>query len=287
MTASISIRGVRKSYVGRGREMLALDRVDLDIAPGAFVAFVGPSGCGKSTLLNMVAGILPTEEGVILHDGSPVRGINRAVGYMTQQDAVLPWRTAEQNVDLPLRLHGIPARARRGRVAEMLEAVGLGGFERAYPAELSGGMRKRVALAQLLAYGPHTLLMDEPFGALDAQLKLLMQEQLLRIWQERGQTVIFVTHDLAEAITLAQRVVVFSGRPGRVKQIEDIDLPATRDVFRVRFLPAFELAYLRLWDALSPEIRRGEEASEIRRGAEASEIRRREEASETRRGEAA
>jgi NitT/TauT family transport system ATP-binding protein len=221
---------------------------------------VGPSGCGKSTLMNMIAGILPIEEGSILHEGRAVSGINRAVGYMTQQDAVLPWRTVADNVDLPLRLHGMRAGARRDRVAAMLAAVGLNGFERAFPGELSGGMRKRVALAQLLAYEPGTLLMDEPFGALDAQLKLLMQEQLLRIWTERRQTVVFVTHDLAEAITLAQRVVVFSGRPGRIKQIETIALPPTRDVFRVRFLPEFEAAYTTLWDALSPEIRSGEAA---------------------------
>ncbi len=260
MTASIEIRGVRKSYVARGQERLALDRVDLHIQPGEFVAFVGPSGCGKSTLMNMIAGILPVEEGTILHDGATVSGINRRVGYMTQQDAVLPWRTVAQNVDLPLRLHRVPAAERRRRIAAMLETVGLAGFENSYPAQLSGGMRKRVALAQLLAYGPGTLLMDEPFGALDAQLKLLMQEQLLRIWAERGQTVVFVTHDLAEAITLAQRVVVFSGRPGRIKQIEAMQLPAKRDVFRVRFLPEFEAAYTRLWDALSPEIRQGEAA---------------------------
>jgi NitT/TauT family transport system ATP-binding protein len=260
MTSGIVIRGVRKSYVARGRERLALDRVDLDIAPGEFVAFVGPSGCGKSTLMNMIAGILPIEEGSILHEGRAVSGINRAVGYMTQQDAVLPWRTVADNVDLPLRLHGMAGSARRERVAAMLASVGLNGFERAFPGELSGGMRKRVALAQLLAYEPGTLLMDEPFGALDAQLKLLMQEQLLRIWTERRQTVVFVTHDLAEAITLAQRVVVFSGRPGRIKQIETIALPPARDVFRVRFLPEFEAAYTILWDALSPEIRRGEAA---------------------------
>ena len=260
MTASIAIRGVRKSYVARGQERLALDHVDLDIQPGEFVAFVGPSGCGKSTLMNMIAGILPVETGTILHDGRRVSGINRAVGYMTQQDAVLPWRTVQQNVDLPLRLHGVAAAQRRARVAAMLDVVGLTGFERSYPAQLSGGMRKRVALAQLLAYEPGTLLMDEPFGALDAQLKLLMQEQLLRIWTERKQTVVFVTHDLAEAITLAQRVVVFSGRPGRIKQIETIPLPTEREVFRVRFLPEFEATYTRLWDALSPEIRQGEAA---------------------------
>jgi NitT/TauT family transport system ATP-binding protein len=174
---------------------------------------------------------------------------------------VLPWRSAQQNVELPLRLRGVPAAERRNRVASMLDAVGLTGFEKSFPAELSGGMRKRVALAQLLAYEPGTLLMDEPFGALDAQLKLLMQEQLLRIWSQRRQTVVFVTHDLAEAITLAQRVVVFSARPGRIKQIETVTLPPDRDVFRARFLPAFEEAYTRLWDALSPEIRQGEAAA--------------------------
>lgn len=251
---SIVIRGVRKAYVSRKQERLALDRVDLEIAQGEFVAFVGPSGCGKSTLMNMIAGILPITEGSILHHGKPVMGINRNVGYMTQADAVLPWRTARQNVELPLRLRGV-GRAERLRKADaMLEAVGLTGFGHAFPSELSGGMRKRVALAQLLAYGPDTLLMDEPFGALDAQLKLLMQAQLLRIWEERRQTVVFVTHDLSEAVTLAQRVVVFSGRPGRIKSIEMIDNPAPRDVFKVRFLPAFEQAYTRLWNALAPEI---------------------------------
>jgi NitT/TauT family transport system ATP-binding protein len=256
----ISIRGVRKSYVARGREVVALDGVDLEIGAGEFVAFVGPSGCGKSTLMNMIAGILAPSGGEIRHDGVPVRGINRAVGYMTQQDAVLPWRTVAENVALPLRFHGVAGAEREARVRRMIERVGLTGFERAYPAELSGGMRKRVAIAQLLAYGPGTLLMDEPFGALDAQLKLLMQEQLLGIWAERRQTVVFVTHDLAEAVTLAHRVIVFSGRPGRIKAIEPIDLPERRDVFRARFLPAFEAAYSRLWEALAPEIRKGEAA---------------------------
>ncbi len=257
---SISIQAVRKAYVARGAERLALDRVDLEIAAGEFVAFVGPSGCGKSTLMNMIAGILPVTEGVIVHEGRPVRGINQHVGYMTQADAVLPWRTVRQNVELPLRFHGVPRRDRAARAEAMLDQVGLAGFGGSFPAELSGGMRKRVALAQLLAYGPETLLMDEPFGALDAQLKLLMQEQLLRIWTARRQTVVFVTHDLAEAITLAQRVVVFSGRPGRIKQIEDVALPTDRDPFRARFLPEFERAYTRLWEALAPEIRRGEAA---------------------------
>ena len=250
----IAIEGVRKSYVARGEERLALDRVDLEIPTGAFVAFVGPSGCGKSTLMNAIAGILPMTEGRIVHDGRVVSGINRHVGYMTQADAVLPWRTVRQNVELPLRFHGIQDRA--AKVDAMLDKVGLAGFGGAFPAELSGGMRKRVALAQLLAYEPGTLLMDEPFGALDAQLKLVMQAQLLAIWTERRQTVVFVTHDLAEAVTLAQRVIVFSGRPGRIKAIEDIDLPGPRDPFRSRFEPGFEAAYTRLWAALAPEIDR-------------------------------
>ena len=252
----ISVQGVRKAYVARGQERLALDRVDLEIAAGEFIAFVGPSGCGKSTLMNMIAGILPITEGRILHDGRPVSGINRHVGYMTQADAVLPWRTVHQNIELPLRFHKSPDRA--GRVDAMLAKVGLQGFGHAYPAELSGGMRKRVALAQLLAYEPGTLLMDEPFGALDAQLKLVMQEQLLQIWTERRQTVVFVTHDLAEAVTLAQRVVVFSGRPAASRPSRPSTSPTPRDPFRTRFDSAFEAAYTKLWDALAPEIRQGE-----------------------------
>ena len=255
---SITVRGVEKRYVSRGREVRALDPVDLDIATGEFVAFVGPSGCGKSTLLNMVAGILPLTDGVISHDGAKVEGINRAVGYMTQVDSVLPWRTVQENVELPLTFRGVPAAERKARVAEMLARVNLTGFEGSFPIELSGGMRKRVALAQVLVYDPGTLLMDEPFGALDAQLKLLMQAELLAIWQATGKTVVFVTHDLAEAVTLASRVIVFSGRPGRIKAIEPVPLPYPRDPFKVRFLPEFEETYGKLWAALAPEIAKGE-----------------------------
>ncbi|MCX7328978.1 MAG: ABC transporter ATP-binding protein [Hyphomicrobiales bacterium] len=255
---SIVIRGAAKRYVSRGREIRALDPVDLDIKAGEFIAFVGPSGCGKSTLLNMVAGILPMTGGTISHDGKPVSGINRAVGYMTQVDSVLPWHTVFDNVELPLKFRGVPVAERRRRVTEMLALVNLTGFENSFPIELSGGMRKRVALAQVLVYDPTTLLMDEPFGALDAQLKLMMQAQLLSIWQATGKTVVFVTHDLAEAVTLANRVVVFSGRPGRIKVIETVPLSYPRDPFKVRFNPQFETAYGTLWAALAPEIAKGE-----------------------------
>ena len=256
---AIDVRAVEKRYVGRGRETLALQPIDLAIGEGEFVAFVGPSGCGKSTLMNMVAGIIAPSAGSILHEGRAVSGINRNVGYMTQTDSVLPWRTVEHNVALPLEYRGVPAAERAERVRRMLALVGLEGFERAFPKELSGGMRKRVALAQMLVYEPKTLLMDEPFGALDAQLKLVMQAQLLKIWGETGKTIVFVTHDLAEAIAVAARVVVFSGRPGRIKHVEEIAIPYPRDVFRVRFLPAFERAYETLWRELAPEIERGED----------------------------
>jgi NitT/TauT family transport system ATP-binding protein len=259
MQGAISVENVDKRYVGRGRETVALDKVSLTIEPGEFVAFVGPSGCGKSTLLNMIAGIIPKTSGRIMHNGSSVNAINRNVGYLTQADSVLPWRTVERNVSLPLEYRGTPQAERQKTVEAMLDLVELNGFGKAFPRELSGGMRKRVALAQMLAYGPNTLLMDEPFGALDAQLKLIMQQQLLRIWQEQKKTIVFVTHDLSEAIALASRVIVFSGRPGRIKHIENINIPYPRDVFKVRFLPEFEKAYDSLWGELSSEIGKGED----------------------------
>jgi NitT/TauT family transport system ATP-binding protein len=257
---AIAVEAIEKRYVARGRETVALEAVHLEVPSGEFVAFVGPSGCGKSTLLNMMAGIFPPTAGRIVHDGRTIAGINQHVGYMTQQDSVLPWRTVAENIALPLRFRGVGADERRTRVAAMISRVGLSGFEHSYPIELSGGMRKRVALAQLLVYEPATLLMDEPFGALDAQLKLLMQAELLRIWEAGRQTVVFVTHDLSEAITLASRVVVFSGRPGRIKAIEPVEIPYPRDPFQVRFDKRFEAAYARLWAQLAPEISKSEAA---------------------------
>jgi NitT/TauT family transport system ATP-binding protein len=256
---SVQVQGVEKRYVRRYRETVALAPVDLTIDKGDFVAFVGPSGCGKSTLLNMIAGIIEPSAGKILHEGQQVRGVNQRVGYMTQTDSVLPWRTVYDNIELPLTFRPFSAAQRRERVEAMMKAVDLSGFANSFPNELSGGMRKRVALAQVLVYEPGTLLMDEPFGALDAQLKLMMQRRLLDIWQETGKTVIFVTHDLSEAVTLAQRVVVFSGRPGHIKAIEPINIPFPRDPFKVRFEPEFQASYERLWSILAPEIAKGED----------------------------
>jgi NitT/TauT family transport system ATP-binding protein len=207
----------------------------------------------------MIAGIIEPTAGKILHEGQVVQGVNQRVGYMTQTDSVLPWRTVYENIELPLTFRPFPAAQRRERVEAMMKAVDLTGFADSFPNELSGGMRKRVALAQVLVYEPGTLLMDEPFGALDAQLKLMMQRRLLDIWQETGKTVIFVTHDLSEAVTLAQRVVVFSGRPGHIKAIEQINIPFPRDPFKVRFEPEFQASYERLWSILAPEIAKGED----------------------------
>lgn len=259
MSTAIDIADVEKTYVSRGKETLALAKVSMDIKQGEFVAFVGPSGCGKSTLLNMIAGIISISRGHIIQDGHQVGGINKNIGYLTQADSVLPWRTVEDNIGLALEYRGVPKAQRVKRIQEMLDMVDLNGFSKAFPKELSGGMRKRVALAQMLAYGPKTLLMDEPFGALDAQLKMTMQSHLLRIWQEQKLSVVFVTHDLEEAVALASRVFVFSGRPGRVIHEEKVEVPYPRDVFRTRFLPEFERAYNQLWNKLSPEIDKGED----------------------------
>jgi NitT/TauT family transport system ATP-binding protein len=207
----------------------------------------------------MIAGIIEPSAGEILHEGQIVHGVNKRVGYMTQTDSVLPWRTVYENIELPLTFRPFSAAQRRERVEAMMKAVDLSGFADSFPNELSGGMRKRVALAQVLVYEPGTLLMDEPFGALDAQLKLMMQKRLLDIWEETGKTVIFVTHDLSEAVTLAQRVVVFSGRPGQIKAIEQINIPFPRDPFKVRFEPEFQASYERLWSILAPEIAKGED----------------------------
>jgi NitT/TauT family transport system ATP-binding protein len=257
----IDLHGVGKRFVTRDREVEALQPIDLMIQDHEFVALVGPSGCGKSTILNMIAGLLPPSAGVVSYDGVAIGGLNRAVGYMTQKDTLLPWRTAADNVRIALELkcRAMPRAEANERVAQMLTLVGLTGFEKHYPAELSGGMRKRVALARTLIYEPETLLMDEPFGALDAQLKLLMIDQLQELTRQRRMTVVFVTHDLGEAITLADRVVVFSARPGRIRAIRSIGLPRPRDVFRICFTEEFAHLHESLWDELKDEVTRGTE----------------------------
>jgi NitT/TauT family transport system ATP-binding protein len=257
--AKISLVGASKTFHVRGQEIRALQPVDLSIRREEFVALVGPSGCGKSTILNLVAGLLEPNAGTVNYDGRPVRNLNRRVGYMTQKDTLLPWRRTADNVRIALELKCRPTSraAADENVARMMSLVGLTGFENHYPSELSGGMRKRALLARTLIYEPETLLMDEPFGALDAQLKLVMLDQLQSLVQQRRMTCLFVTHDLGEAITLADRVVVFSARPGRIRAVRDISLPRPRDVHKIRFTAEFAHHYEALWDVLKDEVSKG------------------------------
>jgi NitT/TauT family transport system ATP-binding protein len=244
---------VSKVFFKGDTRVHALRDVSLTIEPGELVAVVGPSGCGKSTLLNLAAGLMAPGLGHVSYGGAPVAGVNTRVAYVTQKDNLLPWRTAEANVRLPLELgarRGIDKSEAAELVRSAIATVGLSGFERHYPAELSGGMRKRAQLAQALVCDPETLLMDEPFGALDAQLKLVLQAELLRTWEGTGTTLLFVTHDLTEAIAIADRVVVMSARPGSVKTICRIDIPRPRDVFSIRFTPEFGHYFESLWSVL-------------------------------------
>ncbi len=218
-----------------------------------FVALVGPSGCGKSTVLNMIAGFVPPTAGEIRLDGRRPEGVPPQLGYVFQKDTVFPWRTVRRNIALGLEYRGVPPRERERRVAEAIRLIGLVGFEEAFPATLSGGMRQRVALMRTLIVEPEILLMDEPFGALDTHTKLRLQAKLLELWLARRQTVIFVTHDLAEAITLADRVIVLTSRPGRVKLIHEVKLPRPRDVIRLRETEAYAREFGALWHVLGEE----------------------------------
>jgi NitT/TauT family transport system ATP-binding protein len=253
---AIRLEGVGKSFTAHGKSLRVLEPIDLSIARGEFVAIVGPSGCGKSTVLNLIAGQIAPSEGRVLHNGREVGAVNLDTGYMTQKDTLLPWRTVAENIALPLELkcRDVPGGEVKDRVERMLELVGLQGFEKHYPRELSGGMRKRVGLARTLIYEPDTLLLDEPFGALDAQLKLVLHDRLQSLTQLRTMTTLFVTHDLAEAIALADRVIVFSARPGRIKTVRTVPVPRPRNVFTIRFRPEVTALNEELWQALGSEI---------------------------------
>jgi len=228
----------------------AMGPTSLSVKRGEFLAIVGPSGCGKSTLLNLVAGTLKPSEGAVLYKGNYVNDLNPDVGYLTQKNYCLPWRTVEANVRLPLEFRRYSRADIQNRAAQAIRQVGLSGFEKAYPKQLSGGMLQRVMIARTLAYRPDIYLMDEPFGSLDAQLRTRMHGELLKLWQETGATFVLVTHDLQEAITLADRVVVMSKRPGRVKMVLDIDIKRPRDVIDVQTTPEFGNYFKILWEAL-------------------------------------
>lgn len=256
----IDFQNVSKTFEKNGERVEALREVSLSVPEGRFVALIGPSGCGKSTLLNIAAGLMAADQGTTLYRQNPVTSVNTQVGYMTQSDNLLPWRTTAGNVQLALEIRKVRSELRREKVADVLDLVGLSGFEKHYPRELSGGMKKRVALARTLIYEPETLLLDEPFGALDAQLRLILQQELLDIWGKLSATILFVTHQVEEAIGLADEVVVFSRRPARIRLHEEVGLPRPRDIADIQFTSRFRELYGRIWSILSEDIRAGSEA---------------------------
>ncbi|HEY4202767.1 MAG TPA: ABC transporter ATP-binding protein [Devosiaceae bacterium] len=252
---SVELKSTSKAFVSRDNKVVvAMEDVSLQARVGEFVAIVGPSGCGKSTILNLLANIITPTSGEVLVRGKPAAQAASDIGYVFQQDTVLPWRKLTQNIELGLLLRRVPAADRRKRVAELVKMTGLSGFEDSYPGELSGGMRKRAALAMALAYDPSLILMDEPFGALDAQTRIGLHEELMALSQGTNKTILFVTHDITEAITLADRVVVMTARPARVKSEYVIDIARPRNISEVRFDPKFEELYKNIWDDLRPEV---------------------------------
>ncbi|MGH3948059.1 MAG: ABC transporter ATP-binding protein [Pseudonocardiaceae bacterium] len=226
----LEVKGVGKTFATGSGDIVALKGIDLEVSRGEFVTILGPSGCGKSTLLHLLGGFDDPTEGSITLDGRPINGPGRDRGMVFQHATLFPWRTVIANVAWPIEVTGVDRRAARARAAELLELVGLSGFGGSLPGELSGGMRQRAAIARTLAMNPSVLLMDEPFGALDAQTRELMQEELNRLWQQAELTVVFITHDINEAIFLGDRVITMSSRPGRIVDDCPIEIPRPRGV---------------------------------------------------------
>lgn len=246
MSAMISLRNVTKRYDSRRGSVLSLDRVSLDIEQGEFVTIVGPSGCGKSTMLNIMAGLITPTSGEALVNGRPVDGPGPERGMIFQQYALFPWLTAQQNVEFGLRIQGMSSRKRKETARHYLDLVGLAKFADALPKELSGGMKQRCAIARAYAVNPEILLMDEPFGALDAMTRVHMQDDLLATWQQERRTCAFITHDVEEAVYLATRVVIMSPHPGRIARIVDVPLeyPRTEEM---RLSPEFAELRTAIW----------------------------------------
>jgi NitT/TauT family transport system ATP-binding protein len=258
--AAVSFEHITCTFASRsgGGSYTAVKDASISIGEGEFVSIVGPTGCGKSTLLNVAAGLLRPSSGTIRVFGEPLAGINRRAGYMFQSDALMPWRNALANVTAGLEFRGVAREEARRRGEEWLARVGLEGFGDRYPHQLSGGMRKRTALAQMLILDPKILLMDEPFSALDIQTRQLMENELLDLWSANRKSVIFITHDLEEAISLSDRVVVLSAGPA-THPIGDfsIDLPRPRDVQEIRLSPRFIELHDRIWHAMKEEVLKG------------------------------
>jgi NitT/TauT family transport system ATP-binding protein len=260
--ARIDVRGLSKSFQLAGTAIEAVRDVSFSVKRGEFVALLGPSGSGKSTILNMIATLIKPSGGQILIDGVPVMA-GRAtpnVGYVFQRDTLFPWRTVAGNIGYGLQLSGVAAAERKARIEACVAQAGLQGFEEAYPSTLSGGMRQRAALMRTLVVEPQILLMDEPFGALDTHTKIDMHDVLLRIWEREQQTVLFVTHDLGEALTLADRIILLSARPGIIKDIFEVDFARPRDAVKVRETPRYAELFQHIWHSLGEEFIKGRSA---------------------------
>jgi NitT/TauT family transport system ATP-binding protein len=246
--------GVELSFSGE-TELLALDRVSFTVPSGKITTVVGPSGCGKTTLLRLASGLVAPSAGQVVQNGRLIDRINTGVGYVTQDSNLFPWLTAIDNVEFPLAVRGVGKKERRERSMHWMHLVGLAGFENHYPGELSGGMQKRVSIIRTLIYEPDLVLFDEPFGALDAQTRMGLHHELLALWRDKQSTMLFITHDLVEAITLSDQIVIMTKRPGRVKTIYDVPLARPRNVFEIFLEPGFDAAYSELWSHFRSELR--------------------------------
>ena len=248
----IEIRSVTRLYEGANRDVLAVEDATLEIAEGEFVCIVGPSGCGKTTILRMLGGLdRPTSGTIEVSSEGTGRPLTSVV---FQEQSVFPWYTVRSNVEYGLRMRGVGRAERREKAAHFIEKVGLTGFADSYPHELSGGMKQRVSIARAFANDAQILLMDEPFAALDEQNKILLQEELLRIWEEDRKTVLFITHSIDEALALGDRVVVMTARPGRIKASIPVDFPRPRQIYELKTRPEFGAAVHRIWDLLRDEV---------------------------------
>ena len=252
----LSVTDIVKRFGDGEDALVAVDGVSFDVSEGEFVSIIGPSGCGKSTLFNIIGGLVADYEGGVAVDGASLRGTHAAFGMVFQEESAFPWRSVIDNVAFPLELAGIPKRERHERARRFVSMVGLDGFERRYPAELSGGMRQRVAIARTLASQPRILLMDEPFAALDEQTRLLLGDKVLQIHQQLRQTTLLITHNITEAVQLSDRVIVMTYRPGRLKRTFDIDLPRPR-TSAVVGSDAFGHYVAQIWNDLREEASRG------------------------------
>ncbi len=254
MAPFIQAQNLSLSFRPKNRApVTALTDLNLAVARGEFISIVGPSGCGKSTFLNILLGLIKQDSGTLELNGTPITGPSQERAMVFQEFGLLPWRTVAANIELGLELKGTPTAARTERATELIQLVGLNGFERHYPHELSGGMKQRVGLARALATEPQVLLMDEPFAALDAQTRDLMQTELLQIWERTKKTVLFVTHSIEEAAYLSDRVIIMTARPGRTKDVLQIGLPRPRD-YEMRLTPEFNEIKLRIWEVLKEEL---------------------------------